>query len=137
MTVTALDIVSVTYLPNGATTDFAFEFQVDTESDVAVMLDGLVVDPALYSVELNDDGTGEVSFFNAPTGDELYLAAEPAFGQPTSLQNQGPFFQRVIERAHLAGLVGAAPARATMPPVAPPALLRPLAEYEAVVGGAW
>lgn len=45
--------------------------------------------------------------------------------------------QRVIERAHLAGLVGAAPARATMPPVAPPALLRPLAEYEAVVGGAW
>jgi len=45
--------------------------------------------------------------------------------------------QRVIERTHLAGLVGAAPARATMPPVAPPALLRPLAEYEAVVGGAW
>jgi hypothetical protein len=45
--------------------------------------------------------------------------------------------QRVIERTHLAGLVGTAPARAPMPPAAPPALLRPLAEYEAVVGGAW
>lgn len=45
--------------------------------------------------------------------------------------------QRIIDQAHLAGLVGASPARATMPPVAPPALLRPLAEYEAVAGGAW
>jgi transposase len=45
--------------------------------------------------------------------------------------------QRVIERTHLAGLVGTAPARAPMPPASPPALLRPLAEYEAVVGGAW
>jgi hypothetical protein len=43
--------------------------------------------------------------------------------------------QRVIERTHLAGLVGAGPARAPMPPASPPALLRPLAEYEAVVGG--
>ena len=45
--------------------------------------------------------------------------------------------QRVIERTHLAGLVGTGPARAPMPPASPPALLRPLAEYEAVVGGAW
>lgn len=45
--------------------------------------------------------------------------------------------QRIIDRAHLAGLVGASPARATMLPVAPAALLRPLAEYEAVAGGAW
>lgn len=48
--------------------------------------------------------------------------------------------QRIVERAHLAGVVGAAgavrsePAPPTMPP---PALLRPLAEYEAVAGGRW
>jgi transposase len=47
--------------------------------------------------------------------------------------------QRVIEPAHLAGVVGApagvSPVEATAPPA--PALLRPLAEYEAVAGGGW
>jgi hypothetical protein len=50
--------------------------------------------------------------------------------------------QRVVERAHFAGLAG--PRRATSPadampataaPVRPSALLRALAEYEACVGG--
>ncbi|ABQ71534.1 Integrase, catalytic region (plasmid) [Rhizorhabdus wittichii RW1] len=46
--------------------------------------------------------------------------------------------QRVVDRAHLAGLVGTGPFRVTAsPPTPPPALLRPLAEYEAVVGGGW
>jgi transposase len=47
--------------------------------------------------------------------------------------------QRIIERAHLAGVVGAAgPVRAAPTDiVVPPALLRPLAEYEALVGGGW
>lgn len=45
--------------------------------------------------------------------------------------------QRVIERAHLAGLVGSSPVRATIAQASSPALLRPLAEYEAVAGGAW
>ena len=46
--------------------------------------------------------------------------------------------QRVLDPAHLAGVVGApggASPAATAPP--PPALLRPLAEYEAVAGGGW
>jgi transposase len=44
--------------------------------------------------------------------------------------------QRIVERAHLAGVVGASGAvRAAQAP--PPALLRPLAEYEAVAGGSW
>jgi hypothetical protein len=48
--------------------------------------------------------------------------------------------QRIVDRVHLAGVVGAAravqpePALAAMPP---PALLRPLAEYEALAGGRW
>lgn len=47
--------------------------------------------------------------------------------------------QRIVERAHLAGVVGAAaPVRsAPVGIVAPSALLRPLAEYEALVGGSW
>lgn len=46
--------------------------------------------------------------------------------------------QRVVDRAHLAGLVGSGlPPVASSPSALPPTLLRPLAEYEAVVGGGW
>ena len=47
--------------------------------------------------------------------------------------------QRIVDRAHLAGLVGiVGPARsAAAPPPPPAALLRPLAEYEAAIGGNW
>ena len=46
--------------------------------------------------------------------------------------------QRVVDRAHLAGLVGTGSFHATMAtPMSPPVLLRPLAEYEALVGGGW
>ena len=46
--------------------------------------------------------------------------------------------QRIIDRAHLSGLVGsgAFSREPTVPPPSP-ALLRPLAEYEALVGGGW
>lgn len=48
--------------------------------------------------------------------------------------------QRIVDRTHLAGVVGlsgavkAEPTGSTAPP---PTLLRPLAEYEALVGGGW
>jgi hypothetical protein len=46
--------------------------------------------------------------------------------------------QWITDRAHLAGLVGAGPIReAPTSAASPPALLRPLAEYEAVAGGRW
>jgi transposase len=46
--------------------------------------------------------------------------------------------QRVVDRAHLAGLVGTGgPRSESSEPPPPAALLRPLAEYEAVVGGGW
>ncbi len=46
--------------------------------------------------------------------------------------------QRIVDRVHLAGLVGSGlPPIASPSSVPPPALLRPLAEYEAVVGGGW
>lgn len=45
--------------------------------------------------------------------------------------------QHIVDRTHLAGLVGSRPPQADPPPAPPPALLRPLAEYEALVGGGW
>jgi hypothetical protein len=47
--------------------------------------------------------------------------------------------QRVMDRAHFVGVAGfEGPVRADPVEIAAPAaLLRPLAEYEAVVGGAW
>jgi transposase len=47
--------------------------------------------------------------------------------------------QRIVERAHLAGVAGASGPVRSVPaqPAPPPALLRPLAEYEALVGGGW
>ena len=46
--------------------------------------------------------------------------------------------QRIIDRAHLAGVTASGPARRAQAPDAeepPPSLLRPLADYEAVIGG--
>lgn len=47
--------------------------------------------------------------------------------------------QRIVDRAHFVGVAGFdGPVRTTAPVgIAPTALLRPLAEYEAVVGGGW
>jgi len=45
--------------------------------------------------------------------------------------------QWITDRAHLAGLVGAGPPREAPASTPPPALLRPLADYEAVAGGGW
>ena len=48
--------------------------------------------------------------------------------------------QRIVDRSHLAGVVGGpaanGPSLAGLPPPLPD-LLRPLAEYEVVAGGAW
>lgn len=45
--------------------------------------------------------------------------------------------QRITDKAHLIGLIGGGPIQEEAPSVQTPALLRPLAEYEAVVGGGW
>jgi hypothetical protein len=66
-------------------------------------------------------------------------------GQEVACHAQSPLRRAsVIERAHLAGIVGAPGAgiswlpRAPAPrPAVPAELLRPLEQYEAVLGGAW
>lgn len=46
--------------------------------------------------------------------------------------------QRITDKAHLIGVIGGGPIqKEPAPSIQTPALLRPLAEYEAVVGGGW
>lgn len=101
MTVNATNVVSGPFYPNGETVNFPFDFEVVETSEVGATIDNVEVDPALFTVTLNDDGTGQVSFFTAPAGDgatvELYLFSNPEFSQQTTLANQGPYFQRTIE----------------------------------------
>jgi hypothetical protein len=58
-------------------------------------------------------------------------------GGPPSLRGAPTMDHRITDRAHLAGLVGAEPTQEAPASTSPPALLRPLAEYEAVAGGGW
>lgn len=46
--------------------------------------------------------------------------------------------QRIVDPRHFHGVAGAVPPTSALPPAtSPPALLRPLSEYERVAGGAW
>lgn len=101
MTVTATNVGDGPFYPNGVTTNFPFTFEVAETGEVVAFLNGEELDSSLFSVTLNDDGTGEVVFFTAPAGDgvtdELFLFSDPVFSQETSLNNQGPYFQSTLE----------------------------------------
>lgn len=100
MTVTVTTVRTGPFAPDGIVTVFPFEFEAngtDEAPEVVVYLDAAVVDSALYSVTFNDDKTGEVEFFTAPEGDELFIDSDPLWGQPVTLRNQGPYFQRTVE----------------------------------------
>ena len=66
-------------------------------------------------------------------------------GQEVACHAQSPLRRTsVIERSHLVGIVGAQfagmswlPRSPALPPAVPPELLRPLEQYEAMLGGAW
>lgn len=101
MTVTATTVVSDPLYPNGVNKVFPFSFEVVDEWEVGATLDGVALDPALYTVTLDDNGSGSVTFFTAPAGDGatnvLLLYSDPRWTQGASLKNQGPYFQAAIE----------------------------------------
>lgn len=101
MTVNATNVMSGPFYPNGQTINFPFDFEVSDVSEVSAELNGVTLDTSLYAVTLNDDGTGQVTFFIAPAGngltDVLYLFSNPNFRQQTTLANQGPYFQKTLE----------------------------------------
>lgn len=98
MTVSSRDTHSGPFAANGTVTDFPFTFEVSTASEVKAELDGVAISTSLYTVDLNDDGTGVARFLTAPVG-SLFLFSDPAFQQPTKLENQGPYLQRTLEDA--------------------------------------
>lgn len=97
MTVSARTVRSGPFIPNGVTTTFPFDFETTSTAEVAVELDGVTLDTALFEVTLNDDGTGSVTLFTAPVGSELFVVSDPLFQQPSTFRNQGPYFQRTVE----------------------------------------
>ena len=96
------------YYPDGAAVDFPFDFKAtDADEVFALDQDGTTVPSSLYSVSLDDDEGGTLSFDVAPEladYSELYVAHLPALTQPSDFSNTGPSFNplgitRAFDRA--------------------------------------
>lgn len=108
MPVSTESSISGPYTPNGATTDFAFDFKAVSAAEVVALdQDGAAISTALYSVTLDDDEGGTLSFSVAPTLAEytqIYVVGDPALTQPSDFDNAGPSFNpaaltRALDRA--------------------------------------
>lgn len=108
MPVSTENSVSGPYVPNGVTRDFAFEFKATVASEVkALDQDGAEIPSSLFSVSLDDDEGGSLSFSVAPTlaqYSEIYIVGDPSLTQPSDFDNAGPSFNpaaltRAFDRA--------------------------------------
>lgn len=108
MPVSTENSVSGPYTPNGVTTDFAFDFKATSADEVVALdQDGAAISSALYSVTLDDDEGGTLSFSAAPVLADysaIYVAGDPALTQPSDFDNAGPSFNpasltRALDRA--------------------------------------
>ncbi len=79
--------------PYAATADttFAVAFQSAGVDEIEITLDDVVVDTSLYTFTRDTDGTGEVVFASAVTG-EVMIYSNPDFDQQTSFSRFGAFF---------------------------------------------
>lgn len=69
------------YTPNGVATQFAFGFLALSNAELSVEIDGITVNPSLYTVARSGEG-GSVTFAVAPTGTALYIYGNPDLTQP-------------------------------------------------------
>lgn len=101
------------YYPNGVTRDFAFNFKAASAGEViAVDGDGNSISTALYSVTLDDDEGGTLTFGTAPSSSAypvIYVMSDPELTQPSDFDNAGPSFNpaaltRAIDRAAIRDL---------------------------------
>lgn len=108
MPVSSENSISDPYYPNGVTVSFGFDFKAASASEViAVDGDGNTISTALYSVTLDEDEGGSLTFGTAPTADAypvLYVMSDPALTQPSNFDNSGPSFNpagvtRAFDRA--------------------------------------
>lgn len=101
------------YYPNGATIDFAFDFKAASADEVvAVDGSGNLISPSLYSVALDADEGGTLSFGTAPEASDyptIFVMSDPELTQPSDFDNSGPSFNpaaltRAIDRAAIRDL---------------------------------
>lgn len=74
-----------------AQTTFPVTFQSAGDGEITVLLDGVVVSPALYTHNRSADGTGTV-VFTAPVSGTVLISSNPLFTQPTSFNRYGAFY---------------------------------------------
>lgn len=113
MPVSSENSIAGPFIPNGSTTDFPFDFKATAANEVvAVDQDGETISTALYSVTLDDDEGGTLSFSVAPglaDYSQIYVVGDPALTQPSDFDNAGPSFNpaaltRAFDRAALRDL---------------------------------
>ena len=105
---------TVTYLGNGAATQFAYNFLVQAQSQMVVTLTNNNVSPAVsytlstsqYSVSGIGNGTGGTVTYPVllagaplPAGWTITIERIVPYQQNTSLTNQGAFYPQVVEAA--------------------------------------
>lgn len=90
MAIETTNIHSGPYTGTGAADqEFAVTFQSAGTDEIAVYLDGELVDTSDWSFDRDADGRGTVV---ATLTGEVYIFSEPAFTQEVSFQRFGPFF---------------------------------------------
>ena len=108
MTVNTTSITSGPYTGNGVTTDFAYGFRVQLNTQLKVYLTPAAGgDPVLqtltthYTVsDVGEDAGGNVQFVTAPaSGETVYIRANYDSLQSTDLNSQGAFFPDLHEDA--------------------------------------
>ncbi len=113
MPVNSENSVSGPYYPNGVTKSFAFDFKAASINEVvAVDTAGNIISPAMYSVSIDDDDGGTLTFVTAPTAVDypvIYVMSDPELTQPSDFDNAGPSFNpaaltRAIDRAAIRDL---------------------------------
>ncbi|MGA2937290.1 MAG: hypothetical protein ABSF52_09360 [Syntrophobacteraceae bacterium] len=103
---------TVTYLGNGATTQFAYNFLVPAQSQMVVTLTNNNVSPAVvttlstsqYSVSGIGNATGGIVTYTVSgsplaSGWSITIQRVVPYQQNTSLTNQGAFYPQVVEAA--------------------------------------
>jgi hypothetical protein len=91
MTISAT-VTTGPYTGNGLTTVFPFDFTVSAGSEVTVQVNGTLIAPSLYTVAVNDSGTGSVTFYVAPPiGAVVLIVSAPDFQQESPFPNQAAY----------------------------------------------
>lgn len=88
----ASNLTSGPYVGNGSQTAFAFTFTVAAASEIRAQINGVDVSSSTYTVALNADGTGTLTFSVAPAnGATVLLISDPSFAQETIFESEGDY----------------------------------------------